>query len=170
MLKKIAIALMLILPMGIAAQTLKFGHVASQEVLVLMPEYTKAMADMEALQKKYTDELKILTEDINKKFTEYQTAKNEGNLPQNIDERRQREIQEMMERKDLFEQDAYTKMRETSTQLTNPILQKLESAIKEVGAAEGVVYIFDLSSTHIPYVDDKQSTDLTQKVKTKLGL
>lgn len=170
MLKKIAIALMLILPMGIAAQTLKFGHIASQEIMVLMPEYTKAMADMEALQKKYTDELTTMGEEINKKFTEFQTAMNEGTLPQNIQERRQREIQEMYEKREQFEQEAYTQMRQTSDQLTAPILQKLDNAIKEVGSAEGVIYVFDLSRTYIPYVDEKQSVDLTQKVKSKLGI
>ncbi|NDV57168.1 OmpH family outer membrane protein [Bacteroides sp. 519] len=170
MLKKIAIALMLILPMGLAAQTFKFGHIASQEIMVLMPEYTKAMADLEALQKKYTEELQTITDELNKKFSEFQAAQNEGNLPANIQERRQREIQEMMERREQFEQDAYTQMRKTSDELTAPILQKLDKAIKDVGAAEGMTYIFDLSRTYIPYINENQSTDLTAKVKSKLGI
>lgn len=58
MLKKIAIALMLILPMGVAAQTLKFGHVTSNEIIMAMPEFTKAQTDLQALEKKYTDEIK----------------------------------------------------------------------------------------------------------------
>ncbi len=45
MLKKIAIALMLILPMGVAAQTLKFGHVTSNEIIMAMPAFTKAHTD-----------------------------------------------------------------------------------------------------------------------------
>jgi len=170
MLKKIAIALMLILPMGVAAQTLKFGHVASQEVVVLMPEYTKAMADLEKLQKQFTDELTSLGEEITKKYTEFQTAMQEGNLPQNIQERRQRELEDMVTKREEFERKAYQDMQEAQQQMQAPIFQKLENAIKEVGAAEGVVYIFDLSRTYIPYIDEKLSTDLTPKLKAKLGL
>ncbi|MDL2212694.1 OmpH family outer membrane protein [Bacteroides sp. OttesenSCG-928-N06] len=170
MLKKIAIALMLILPMGLAAQTPKFGHVASQEIIVLMPEYTKAMSDMETLQKQYTTELQSLGEEITRKMQEYQTALQEGNLPQNIQDRRQRDIQEMMEKREQYEQEAYQDLRKKSDEMLAPIYQKLDNALKEVGAAEGMIYIFDLSRTYIPYIDEKQSTDVTQKIKTKLGI
>ena len=35
-----------------------------------------------------------------------------------------------------------------------PIYKKLDDAIKAVGAAEGVIYIFDLARTPIPYVNE----------------
>jgi outer membrane protein len=69
MLKKIAIALMLILPMGVAAQTLKFGHVTSNEIIMAMPEFTKAQTDLQALEKKYTDEIKRTNDEFNTKST-----------------------------------------------------------------------------------------------------
>jgi outer membrane protein len=50
-----------------------------------------------------------------------------------------------------------------------PIYQKLNTAIQTVGEAEGVIYIFDLARTQIPYVG-AQSTDLTAKVKAQLGI
>ena len=53
-----------------------------------------------------------------------------------------------------------------SIQLGKP---ELDDAIKAVGAAEGVIYIFDLARTPIPYVG-AQSIDLTAKVKAQLGI
>ena len=48
MLKKIALLVVLFaLPLGAMAQ--KFAHMNSQEVIVVMPEYTKAQADLEAM-------------------------------------------------------------------------------------------------------------------------
>ena len=38
MLKKIALVLMLALPMGVFAQSLKFGHINAQEIVSAMPE------------------------------------------------------------------------------------------------------------------------------------
>ena len=53
MLKKIAlIAVMFILPLGAMAQA-KFGHMNSQEIITVMPEFTKAQADLDALSKQY---------------------------------------------------------------------------------------------------------------------
>ena len=50
-----------------------------------------------------------------------------------------------------------------------PIYKKLDEAIQAVGKAEGVIYIFDLARTSIPYIGT-ESIDLTAKVKTQLGI
>ena len=50
------------------------------------------------------------------------------------------------------------------------IYKKLDDAIKAVGAAEGVIYIFDLARTSIPYVNEAQSINLTNKVQANLGI
>ena len=58
MLKKIALLIMLVLPMGVFAQsTLKFGHMNSTDIIPTMPEYTKAISELQALEKNYTDEI-----------------------------------------------------------------------------------------------------------------
>ena len=51
MLKKIALLMMLILPMGVFAQNLKFGHINAMEIVSAMPEYTKAQSELQALNK-----------------------------------------------------------------------------------------------------------------------
>lgn len=52
MLKKIALLIMLVLPMGVFAQsTLKFGHMNSTDIIPTMPEYTKAISELQALEK-----------------------------------------------------------------------------------------------------------------------
>ena len=50
-----------------------------------------------------------------------------------------------------------------------PIYKKLDEAIKAVGTAEGVVYIFDIARTPIAFVGS-QSVDVTAKVKAQLGI
>ena len=56
MLKKLIVALMLIIPMGLCAQQ-KFGHVNSAAIIPLMPEYTTAQTELQALEKQYADEI-----------------------------------------------------------------------------------------------------------------
>ena len=157
MLKKIALVLMLALPMGVFAQNLKFGHINAQEIVSAMPEFAKAQSDIEALDKQLTSELQRTQEEFNKKYQEFQQAIAKDSLPANIAERRQKELQDMMQRQEQFQQEA-------------PNYKKLDDAIKAVGAPEGVIYIFDLARTPVAYVNESQSINLTPKVKTQLGI
>ena len=166
MLKKIALILLLIAPMSLFAQ--KFGHIRTQEILTIMPEYTKAQTDIQTMQQQYDDEMKRLGEELNKKFTAYQQE--QANLPKNIQERRQKELQELNERGMQMQQDAQQQLQQSWMQMLEPIVKKIEDAIKTVGQEGGYTYIFDLNATNIPYVSETLSTDVTAAVKAKLGI
>ena len=166
MLKKIALLLMLVLPMSVFAQ--KFGHIKTQEILTIMPEYTKAQTDIQTMQKQYEDEMKRLQDEINKKFAAYQQE--QANLPKNIQERRQKELQELNERGMQMGQDAQQQLQQSWMQMLEPIAKKIDDAIKAVGQEGGYVYIFDLNATQIPFINETYSTDVTSAVKAKLGL
>ena len=170
MLKKIALVLMLALPMGVFAQNLKFGHINAQEIVSAMPEFAKAQSDIEALDKQLTCELQRTQEEFNKKYQEFQQAIAKDSLPANIAERRQKELQDMMQRQEQFQQEAQQQMQKAQADAMAPIYKKLDDAIKAVGAAEGVIYIFDLARTPVAYVNESQSINLTPKVKTQLGI
>ncbi|MCD8309997.1 MAG: OmpH family outer membrane protein [Prevotellaceae bacterium] len=167
MLKKTAIiAILFLLPLGAMAQT-KFAHMNSQDVIVAMPEYTKAQADLEAMSKEYQTEMQRTQDEFNKKYQEYLAQAD--SLPKNIAERRQKELQDMAQRQDQFQQEAYQSMQKAQQDAMTPIYEKLDNAIQAVGKAEGVIYIFDQARTPIPYVGG-QSVDVTDKVKAQLGI
>ena len=166
MLKKIALLLMLVLPMSVFAQ--KFGHIKTQEILTAMPEYTKAQTDIQTLQKQYDDDMKRVADELQKKFAAYQQE--QANLPKNIQERRQKELQELNERGMQMQQDAQQELQQSWMQMLEPIAKKIDDAIKAVGQEGGYVYIFDLNATQIPFVNETLSTDVTSAVKAKLGL
>ena len=166
MLKKIALVLLLIAPMSFFAQ--KFAHFKSMDIIPVMPEYAKAQTDIQALQKQYEDEIKRSADEFNKKFAEYQQE--QQTLPQNIQERRQKELQEMQEKGMQFQQEAQQQLQKAYTDMMDPIYKKLEDAVKAIGAAGGYTYVFDLNRTDIPYIDENVSKDVTNDIKTKLGI
>ena len=166
MLKKIALILLLIVPMSVCAQ--KFGHITTQEILTAMPDYVKAQTDIQTMQKQYEDEMKRAQEEFNKKFTAYQEE--QANLPKNIQERRQKELQELSQKGMQMQQDAQQELERSWMSMLEPIAKKIDDAIKAVGQEGGYVYIFDLNATQIPFVNETLSTDVTGAVKTKLGI
>ena len=131
-------------------------------------DFTKE--DVEEMFTAMQDALDSAKEEFNKKYQEFQQAIAKDSLPPNIAERRQKELQDMMQRQEQFQQDAQQQMQKAQNDAMAPIYQKLGNAIKAVGAAEGVIYIFDLARTSIPYVNESQSINLTSNVKANLGI
>ena len=167
MLKKIAIAIvMFILPLGAMAQA-KFGHMNSQEIITVMPEFTKAQADIDALAKQYQKEMETGEAEFYKKYQEF--LQQADSLPKNIADRRQKELQDMAQRQQQFQQEAAQSMQKAQTDAMTPIYKKLDDAVQAVGKAEGVIYIFDIARTPVAYIGT-ESIDLTPKVKAQLGI
>ena len=167
MLKKIALlVVMFALPLGAMAQA-KFGHMNSQEIITVMPEFTKAQADLDALSKQYREEMQRSEEEFNRKYQEL--LQQQDSLPKNILERRSKEVQDMAQRQQQFQQEAYQAMEKAQQEAMVPIYKKLDDAVQAVGKAEGVVYIFDIARTPVAYIGTG-SIDLTAKVKTQLGI
>lgn len=166
MLKKLLLVVMLVLPLGAVAQ--KFGHTNSQAIILEMPEYKKAETDLEALQKKYQAEFEKSQDEFSKKAQQFQKDMAENTLPQTIADRRQKELQDMGQRMEAFQQEAMQSIQKAQMDLMAPIYKKLNDAIQKVGKKEGLIYVFDMASQTIPYVDEQQSKDVTAQIKAEL--
>ena len=163
--KKLLFMLMMLAPMAAFAQ--KFGHVNSQEIIQAMPEFTKARTDIEALAKQYDADLKSMQEEIQKKAEALE--KEQATLPANIKQRREQELQEMYQKYQQSAQDNQQALAKEQSEKMQAITTKVLDAIKSIGQTDGYVYIMDIAGG-IPYISTTLSTDVTAKVKTKLGL
>ena len=164
--KKLLFMLMMLAPMAASAQA-KFGHVNSQEIIQAMPEFTKARTDIEALAKQYDADLKGMQEEIQKKAEALE--KEQATLPANIKQRREQELQEMYPKYQQSAQDNQQALAKEQSEKMQAITTKVLDAIKSVGQTDGYVYIMDIAGG-IPYISTTLSTDVTAKVKAKLGL
>ena len=163
--KKLLLMLLMFAPLATFAQ--KFGHVNANEIMQAMPEFTKARADIEALQKQYEADLKSMQDEIQKKGEAYE--KEQATLPANIKERREKELNEMMQKYQQSVQDNSQALQKEWNEKLQVITNKVIDAIKSVGQAGNYVYIMDVASG-IPYISTTLSTDVTAEVKKKLGL
>ena len=167
MIKKLLLLALVALPMSVAAQTIKLGHFKSSDVLQGMPEFTQAQNELNKQAQMHDEEYKRITGEYQKTLEEFVNA--QDSLPQNIAERRQKELQDMAQKVQEYAQFADQDLSQLQKKLMEPIILKVNNAVKAVGDAEGMTYIFDLSTTTIPYVNDKLSIDLTAAIKSKLG-
>ena len=166
MLKKIALLLLLVLPMSLCAQ--KVAYFKSESIIPVMPEFAKAQKDIEAQRNQYEEEIKRYQEEFNKKFAAFQQE--QKTLPQNILERRQKELQELSDKVIQFQQDAQQQLQKIYADMMTPIYEKMEKAVKAVGKSGSYTMVLDLNRTDIPYIDESQIKDITNDIKTNLGV
>lgn len=164
--KKLIVAALLALPMSLFAQQ-KFAHVNSATIIQAMPEYTAAQTELQALSKTYEDELKRMEDELKTKSDDYE--KNQATLPEAVKQRRQTEMQDLYQRYQQYGQTSQQELQKAQQTKLSAITEKVSNAIKEVGTAGGYVYIMDLSSG-IPFINEALSVDVTNQVKSKLGI
>ena len=167
MIKKLILAAFLALPMCIAAQTLKFGTVNSQEIFSLMPDKAAAETTLKGVSEKYEAEYKKLSEEIEKKYKEFQAL--DENTPQSIRDSRTREIQDYSQKIQNFQQMAQQDLAKQQETLLAPITEKIQKAIQAVGAEGSFTFIYALSIPVIVYIGPG-AEDVTPLVKAKLGI
>lgn len=163
--KKLLLMLLMFAPLATFAQ--KFGHLNAQDIIQLMPDFTKAKTEIDALQKQYEADLKSMQDELQKKSQDFEAQ--EKTLPDNIKQRRQQELQEMYQKIQQSYQDNQQALGKASQEKMSAISAKVLEAIKAVGTEGGYVYIMDVAGG-VPYISTTLSTDVTAQVKAKLGL
>ena len=165
--KKIFIAILLMVPVCISAQQ-KFAHFNSAEIIPNMKEYTTAMDEIQAMAKQYEDDMKLMQDELQKKNDEYQ--KEQANLLDNVRQRREQELQDLYQRLQQSYQDNQTALQKAQQEKMATIQEKVLAAVKKVGEAGGSVYIVDTSAGVIPYISTQLSTDVSDQIKKEVGI
>ncbi len=152
---------------SVFAQTLRFGHINSAELLMAMPERDSAQKEIEAYATTLENQLEIMQVEYNKKVQDY--MQNQGTFTAVIRQTRERELQEIQARIQEFQVGAQESLQQKEAQLIQPILAKAEAAIREVAKEQNLIYVFDVSSRVVLY-HSTASENILPLVKTRLGI
>ena len=156
--------MMLCAPLTVFAQ--KFGHVDAQAVMQSLPEFIKARGEIEALSKPYENDMKAMQDEIQRKSDEYDKSKSTMNATQQQEV--ETNLQQMIQKFQQAYQDNQQALQKAQQEKMQPIMNKIMTAIKNVGKDGGYVYIMDIS-TGIPYISDTLSKDVTNDVKAEMN-
>ena len=164
--KKFLILILMLAPMSMLAQ--KFGYVNSAEIIQVMPEYSKALNDLQSLEKMYTDEFNSMRTELEKKGTEFEKMQQEE-VPENILKRRYEELMQMQQRLQEYGQEVQANLSKAEAEKMMEIQTVLKNALDAVGNEGSYVCIFDVAGG-IPFINTSICDDVTQKVRAKLGI
>lgn len=156
---------LLAIGLGAHTQTLKVGHVDSNEIMNDMPERVQVEQELMNFEQQLETELRTMANEYQKKVEEYQA--NVATMSNLIRQAREKEITDLQMRIQDFQQSADQEFNEKRVELLNPLIEKVKKAIDDVGAEEGYTYILDAATGVLLHIG-AAAQDLTPKVKAKL--
>lgn len=152
--------------MTAVAQTLKFGHIDSGALIQMMPQTKQADSTLKRYAESLDAQLKGMTAEYQSKLQSYQSKAD--SLPDAIRAVKEKELSDLGQRIQDFQQNAQESIQSKKQELYGPIFKKAEDAIKEIAKEKAFSYIFDTSLGTVLFAQD--SDDIMSLVKAKLGL
>ena len=167
MLKKLFILLIAFAPLAAIAQDGKVAYLNSQEIFNAMPELADIEKQLNTKQEEISKNGQAVIDEFNKKAEEFEKAA--ATASETTKQDHQKQLAQLQERYQLFVQNSQKEMEELRVKLLQPVYQKIQTAIKNVGDEQKFSYILDLASQTVVY-HSTTAVDATPLVKTKLNL
>ncbi len=147
----------------VSAQT-KIAYVSVDEVVQLMPEYKKAMADMSqfdsALQINYAETVR----ELNRQDSIYKTDSTKWSNA--IRTANKEKMKKLLIDLQGFEGSYQQQMQQRQEELMTPVAQKATAMIQEVAKANGYTYVFRKEALLV----QPDADDLLPAIRKKLGV
>lgn len=148
------------------AQDSKVAHIASQELIEMMPGYKSAMSELEQLQSTYQASISEMMKEAQSLTKQYQAE-----APTKTEEENQARAMELQGSKakiQEFQQNAVQQMQKKEQELLKPVFEKARTAIQKVAREKGYDYVLDSTTgTGVLLAD---GYDLMPAVKKALGI
>jgi outer membrane protein len=162
------IALVVFVSFAGSAQSYKFGHINSEELIQAMPEFDTATAQLEKYRKELVNYLELMSVELNNKSDAYN--KESKNLTDLVKQTKEQELIDLNRKIQEFQSNAQENLQNKQIELFQPIYTKVDKAIKDVGKENGFLYVFDVAKGSLLYFDETKSTNVMPLAKTKLGI
>lgn len=162
------LAACLLMTLSLSAQsTIKYGTVRYDSLLTSMPEYAEAQTQLANLRQQYEREAAYNDTNFRRLFAEF--LQGQKDFPENIMLKRQRELQEAMERSLAFRHSCDSLLVQAEADFRAPLTRALDAAIQSVGMERGYESIVNLDAgTHL-FLHPTLTEDATPFVIEKLN-
>ena len=148
------------------ATTMKFGFLSYDSVRQSMKEYAEMQQQVATMRSAYEAEMKRVENDFNKKYEEFLDG--QKNFPTTILQKRQSELQEMLDKNIAFKNESLRILNEQETQLMESINLMVKICVQQVGQKHGYAFILNTDADALPWLNPEMGEDVTEEVKALL--
>ncbi len=164
----IFLPVLLLMALASQAGAQNFAYVHSDSLLAVIPEIQGVKATLETLKGQQVKMRDKMIADLQNKYQELQQRQDQGTItPKDLQEQAA-QLEEEKNKIAAFEDKMVTDLQNKQIEQMQPILDKVNLAIKDVAKENGFQYVFDWTAGVLLYADE--SKDITKLVLTKLGV
>ena len=166
--KTLLFLLLLLAPVlpAAAQNAARYGCLSRQAILRQMPETHRAQLELDSLRAQFDRETQYNEAGFQRQFSEFLQV--QKSLSEPLLRKRQADLQVAMERALAFRREGQALLDDARKRLFRPIEERLDAAIRVVGAERGYDLVIDTDSSAAPYVSPTLSEDATPFVREKL--
>lgn len=166
--KTLLFLLLLLAPVlpAAAQNAARYGCLSRQALLRQMPETRRAQQELDSLRAQFDRETQYNEAGFQRQFSEFLQV--QKSLSEPLLRKRQADLQVAMERALAFRREGQALLDDARKRLFRPIEERLDAAIRVVGAERGYDLVIDTDSSAAPYVSPTLSEDATPFVHEKL--
>ena len=139
-----------------------FGYFNYDEVVKQLPNYDATMKQLDELKAKFKEETVRVEKDFNEKYEEFLEGQKE--FPAIILQKRQTELQEMMEKNVAFKQEARRLYAKAKQEAMDSLRQVINKAVAEIGELHKYDFIMNADETSCPWVNPEKGVCLNKEI------
>ena len=168
--KRFLLSIFVIMALTVSAQEagsgFRFGYLSYETVLKSMPDYSVVQKKMDDLRQKYQAETLRVEDEFNRKYEEFLEGQRE--FPKSILQKRQMELQELMERNIQFKENSREELAQTEKSMMAPLKIRLIELIARIGRERGYAFVVDTDQQALPFINPAMGDDITHIVQDAL--
>ena len=151
---------------NVSRQQIKFGYLSYTEALESMTDYPLMQQNLESLRKQYQNETKRAEDEFNAKYEAF--LEGQRDFAPVILEKRQAELQELLNKNIAFKQEAARLLRQAEADMTAPLKKKLNSILSKIAADRGFALILNTDNDALPFIAPAYGEDINTFVQNVL--
>ena len=168
--KRFLLSIFVIMALTVSAQEavsgFRFGYLSYETVLKSMPDYGVVQKKMDDLRQKYQAETLRVEDEFNRKYEEFLEGQRE--FPKSILQKRQMELQELMERNIQFKENSREELAQTEKSMMAPLKIRLIELSARIGRERGYAFVVDTDQQALPFINPAMGDDITHIVQDAL--
>ena len=146
----------------------KFGHLNSTQIIASLPEVKAADSEIESYQKQLVDRGQAMVKEFEAAYAAYGEKANKGELSAVQMQQEEAKLNAQNQQIQQYEVEVQQLLITKRQEVYQPILDKVQQVVNQIGKEEGYTMIFDTANGAIVFVPEGE--DLMTKVKAKLGI
>lgn len=152
--------------LGFSQASLKLGYIDSNEILALMPETDSLQQELKNYADYLDQQMSAMGMEYQTKLQQYQ--ENVETYSPLIRQTKEKEITDLQQRIQAFQQSADQDLQTKQQELFNPLIEKVKTAIDEVSRENAYTYVFDVGTGALVFFEN--GDNILPLVKAKLGI